>query len=78
MMKGFEGRHRRIHPVVAIIIALFATGLVFAGYSIIHGLLQDRAETQQEALADCRSGRRNNGSPPPTPRTGPRCPQRND
>ena len=55
MMKGFEGRHRRIHPLAAIIIALFAAGLVFAGYSIIHGLLQTRSETHQEALADCRS-----------------------
>ena len=55
MMKGFEGRHRRIHPAAAVIIALFAAGLVFAGYSIIHGLLQTRSETHQEALADCRS-----------------------
>ena len=54
-MKGFEGRHRRIHPMVAVIIALFAAGLVFAGYNIIHGLLQTRSETRQEALADCRS-----------------------
>ena len=55
MMKGFEGRHRRIHPMVAVIIALFAAGLVFAGYNIIHDLLQTRSETHQEALADCRS-----------------------
>lgn len=55
MMKGLRKQRRRIHPMVAVIIALFAAGLMFAGYSIIHGLLEDRAETRQEALADCRS-----------------------
>lgn len=58
MVKGLRKRHRRIHPVVAVVIALFAAGLVFAGYSIIHGLLQSRAETRQEALADCLSAQR--------------------
>ncbi|KFI81012.1 peptidoglycan GlcNAc deacetylase [Bifidobacterium pullorum] len=55
MMKGLRKQRWRIHPVAMVIIALFTAGLVFAGYSIIHGLLQSRSETHQEALADCRS-----------------------
>lgn len=54
-MRGLRGRRRRIHPVTAIIIALFAAGLIFAGYSIVHGLLRNRREAQATALADCRS-----------------------
>ena len=57
-MKRLRRQHRRIHLAVAVIIALFAAGLVFAGYSIIHGLLRSRAEMRQETLADCRSAQR--------------------
>ena len=66
MMKGLRKQRRRIHPMVAVIIALFAAGLMFAGYSIIHGLLHDGYRPTIEAIPGMIQGLRDKGLTPVT------------
>ncbi|MBT1172453.1 polysaccharide deacetylase family protein [Bifidobacterium sp. MA2] len=53
-----RGRRRAVKPIVAAVIALFAAGLVFAGWTVARSVLDSRRQAHETALASCRSSRR--------------------
>ena len=50
-------RPNRPKPLVAALIAVFAAGLVFAGWAVTRSILDARARDHATALADCRAAR---------------------
>lgn len=55
--RGMKGARRPVHPLAVALIALFAAAVVFAGYTIVSGVLRHRREVHAQAMTVCEESR---------------------